>query len=97
MEDKIKLLHPGGKNAVKIDRKKYEILNKAILHCLAKKDALTHTEMFEAVKAYFEKNKIVFEGSVQWYMESVKLHLEATKAIQRITEKIPHKWKLNNL
>lgn len=40
--------------------------------------------MLQAVSNYFEKNKTRFEVSVEWYMESVKLDLEARGLIQRL-------------
>lgn len=94
MEDKIQLKHPAGKHAIRMDKSKYEVLRKAILKNL-KKDSLTHTELFNAVKTDFKDRKIKFEGSVEWYMESVKLDLEATKQIERLVEK-PPKWRVAN-
>ena len=94
MEDKIQLHHPAGKHAVRMDKTKYEVLKKAILKSL-KKDNLTHTELFKAVKGNFKEHKIKFEGSVEWYMESVKLDLEATRQIERLVEK-PPKWRIAN-
>jgi hypothetical protein len=82
---KIQLLHPAGKNAFKIDAGKYEVMSNAIVHCL-NKQALTHKEMLEAINVYLKKNKIKFDGSVEWYMEGVKLDLEAKKIVKRIKE-----------
>jgi hypothetical protein len=78
MENRIQLSHPEGKNAVKIDAGKYEMMKNAITQTLSNQP-LTHKEMHEAVNKYFKKNKITFEGSVEWYMESVKLDMEAKK------------------
>jgi hypothetical protein len=49
--------------------------------------------MKDAVLLDFRKNKTKFQGAVEWYMEGVKLHLEATKQIERLNEK-PLQWKL---
>jgi hypothetical protein len=92
MEQKIQLKHPAGKHAVRMDKNKYDVLRKAILRSL-KEGELTHKELHKAVLADFKRTKIKFEGSVEWYMESVKLDLEATKAIERILGK-PPKWKI---
>lgn len=86
MEEKIRLRHPAGKHAVKIERTKYEILSQTILQCL-KDQALTHKELFQAVCEDLDAKQIHFYGSVEWYMESVKLDLEAAHLIQRIKEK----------
>jgi hypothetical protein len=92
MEQKIQLMHPAGKHAVRMDKNKYDILRKVILRSL-KAGELTHKELHKAVLADFKRTKIKFEGSVEWYMESVKLDLEATKAIERIIGK-PPKWRI---
>lgn len=93
MEQKIQLKHPAGKHAVRMDKSKYEILSTSISRCL-KNTSLTHKELFEAVSADFKKRKIKFEGSVEWYMESVKLDMEANKLLQRINDASQLKFQL---
>jgi hypothetical protein len=93
METKIQLSHPAGKKAVRMDKDKYDILRKAIFRCLKNK-TLTHTELFKAVITDFKKNKIKFIGSIEWYMESVKLDLEANKLIHRHKDKSQLKFKI---
>jgi hypothetical protein len=83
MDHKIQLLHPGGKHAVRIDRIKYDLFRNSILECLKSGDELTHTELTHAVTEKFRMNKIEFDGSLEWYLESVKLDLEARNEIQR--------------
>ena len=94
MSEKIQLLHPAGKHAVKIDKDKYLVMSKAILYSL-KQGPLTHKEMVEKIYSYFKKNKIKFDGSVEWYMESVKLDLEAGKKIERARESSKLKFRLS--
>jgi hypothetical protein len=94
METKIKLLHPAGKNAFRIDAGKYKVMSHAIMHCL-KKHAVGHKELLDAINAYFKKDKIKFEGSVEWYMEGVKLDLEAKKIVKRIRKDSKMKFQLN--
>ena len=93
MSEKIQLKHPEGKHAVKMERDKYDVMSKAILTCL-KPGTLTHKEMLAEVHSYFKKNKIKFSGSVEWYMESVKLDLEANKKVERVTESSKLKFRL---
>jgi len=94
MENKIQLKHPAGKHAIRIDKNKYDILSKTIFRCLKNK-SLTHKELLEAIIADFKKNKIKFEGAIEWYMESVKLDLEANKLIYRTTDKSKLKFQLS--
>src|SRR5216110_1376074 len=95
METKILLKHPAGKKAVRINKDKYDTLSKAIFRCLKNK-SLTHTELFEAIIADFKKNQIKFEGSIEWYMEFVKLDLEANKLIHRVKDKSQLKFQIGS-
>jgi hypothetical protein len=93
-EEKIQLLHPLGKKNVRMDKKKYDVMRKAIIHSL-ERGPLKHKELLEKIHNSFQKNKTKFDGSVEWYMEGVKLDLEATKQIERLYEKPPHKWSIS--
>ena len=93
-EDKIQLMHPEGKHAFRIDAGKYDVMSKAILQVL-KKGPLMHKEMHAAILAYFKKNKIKFEGAAEWYMEGVKLDLEARNSVIRVKENSKLKFQLN--
>ena len=95
MEQKIQLIHPAGKKAVSMDIGKYDTLKKALLNCLRAKGALSHKEILRAIGEDFEKNKTKFEGSVEWYMEWVKLDLEARKEIKRLGDESPIKFTVN--
>jgi hypothetical protein len=93
METKIQLSHPAGKKAMRIDKDKYEMLRKSISRCL-KNESLTHKELLNAIITDFKKNKIKFSGSIEWYMESVKLDLEANKLICRYKDKSQLKFQI---
>ena len=92
MNQKIQLIHPAGKKAVSIDKEKYDVLKKALMNYLKTKGEATHAEIFQAITEDFKKNKIKFEGSVEWHLEWVKLDLEARKEIKRISDKTPIKF-----
>ena len=93
MNEKVQLLHPEGKKLARIDKDKYDVVRKAILQAL-KKGPLRHKELLEAVLADFKKHKTKFEGAVEWYMEGVKLDLEANKLIVRLKDKASFLWQL---
>ncbi|NLX47040.1 MAG: hypothetical protein GXY70_02540 [Euryarchaeota archaeon] len=80
---KVLTLHPQGKKGRSIDRRKYELTRLAILQCL-ENDDMTQDEL---VRCVVERPKGKFEGSKGWYMESVKLDLEARKGIERYRSK----------
>ena len=88
-EQKIQLEHPAGKKAIQMDAFKYEVLCQAILGHLGNVDESTHTGILQAINEYFIRNKISFEGSLEWHMEWVKLDLEAKKKIRRFVGKSP--------
>jgi len=93
MSEKIQLLHPAGKKLGRIDKEKYTVIRNAILRALKKKP-LGHKELLEEMTRDFKKHKTIFEGAVEWYMEGVKLDLEATRVIIRTGDRPPHKWQL---
>lgn len=94
MEQKIQLKHPTGKKAISMDKEKYDVVEKSLLICLKGKTEATHKEILNAITKDFRKNKIEFEGSIEWHMEWVKLDLEARKKIARIAATTPIKFKL---
>ena len=89
--NKILTKHPLGKNGKNSDRKKYDILRKAILAGL-RKDDLTHTELFSRLN---KSLKGKFSGNISWYGETVKLDLEARKIIERTASK-PQEYRLKS-
>ena len=96
MEEKIQLRHPAGKHAVRMDSDKYQLFRNAILKSLPEGKAVTHGELLKFVLHYLKKNKISFNGSVEWHMETVKLDLEANKLITRVKESGRQYFKLSN-
>ena len=95
MDNKIQLKHPTGKKAISMDKEKYGVIEKSLLICLKGKAELTHKEILHLITEDFKKNKIKFEGSVEWHMEWVKLDLEAKKKITRKADTTPIKFKLS--
>ncbi len=94
MVQKIQLKHPAGKKAIRMDIKKYSAIEKSVLNCLKVKGESTHSEIFKTITEDFKKEKILFEGSLEWHMEWVKLDLEARKVITRISGTSPVKFKI---
>jgi hypothetical protein len=78
--DKFKTLHPDPKKqGVNISREKYEQIKAEILGALRKSE-LSHTQLTNQIKSKLKKT---FNGSVSWYVETVKLDLEARGKIER--------------
>lgn len=94
MQTKIQLRHPAGKKAISMDKAKYDLLKAAVLNHLNLKGESTHSEMLKKIEDDFKKNHTIFEGSVEWHMEWVKLDLEARNEIKRIANTSPLKFSI---
>ena len=90
MGDKLLTKHPQGKKGVNIDRAKYDTMRATILRVLAR-EPLTHNELTTAVEAALQGK---FDGSIPWYMESVKLDLEARKTIRRVKDAAVERYEI---
>ena len=91
MKDIIRTLHPDKKQGVNIDRKKYEIIRKAILSTLQTQKEMTFKNLSREVEKEVNGN---FEGSVLWYVTTVKLDLEARGEVKRVPNSRPQLVKL---
>ena len=89
MEAKIQLLHPQGKKAVSISRDKYDLLRAGVLDYFSKNENGTFSDISKSIAQELKKRKIRFSGSMDWYLEWVKLDLEARNIIARIPKKSP--------
>ena len=91
MPETIHTLHPDKKQGVKISREKYETIRKAILSTLRKQREMTFMNLSRAVEKEVRGN---FDGSVTWYVTTVKLDLEARGIIKRVPHSRPQLVKL---
>jgi hypothetical protein len=91
MKDRIRTLHPEKKQGVSISREKYEIIRKAILSTLRAQKEITFMNLSRAVEKEVNGN---FEGSVTWYVTTVKLDMEARGEIKRVPKSRPQLVKL---
>jgi hypothetical protein len=91
MKDMIRTLHPEKKQGVNINREKYEMIRKAILSILRTQKEMTFMALSHAVEKDVNGK---FEGSVTWYVTTVKLDLEARGAVKRVPNSRPQLVKL---
>lgn len=91
MEDRILTLHPDGKKGVNILVPKYTLIKTFILKTLEERKEISYKELNELAKTSL---KACFDGSVPWYLVSVKLDLEARGIIERIPGTSPHLLRL---
>ncbi len=76
----IQLLHPEGKKNFKISEEKYDLVKGAMTRCLRSKGELSHSALTGCVSNSLASG---FDGSISWYVEAVKLDLEARGVIVR--------------
>ncbi len=91
LSDKILTMHPQGKKGVNISREKYDTIRAFILKTLKKHKQISYQDLNDLAE---EKLADSFEGSIPWYIVSVKLDLEARKIIERIPKTSPHELQL---
>lgn len=91
MRDIIRTLHPEKKQGVNISREKYEVIREAIMCVLQVQKEMTFMKLSHAVE---KEVKGKFEGSVTWYVTTVKLDLEARGKIKRVPNSRPQLVKL---
>ena len=91
MKDTIRTLHPGKKQGVKISREKYEMIRKAILSVLRTQKEMTFMKLSRAVEKEMHGT---FEGSVTWYVTTVKLDMEARGEVKRVQNSRPQLLRL---
>jgi hypothetical protein len=86
MKDTIRTLHPEKKQGVNISKEKYEIIRDAILCVLQEKKEITFMNLSRAVEKEVNGK---FDGSVTWYVTTVKLDMEARGEVKRVPNSRP--------
>ncbi len=91
MDEQIMTLNPAGKAGVTISRDKYDLVRAVILDTIHDYGELTFLELFSLVIQKLTGN---FDGSIGWYVTTVKLDLEARGLIERNTATLPQRLRL---
>ena len=80
-EERITTLHPQGKKGVNISKRKYDAARDAIIESIGLGGDMTYTLLVEDVRQRIGSD---FQGSISWYVVSVKLDLEARGILKRV-------------
>jgi hypothetical protein len=91
VEEKILTLHPYGKKGVNISKEKYDIVRQAILSILGQQQETLFKDLPAEVERVMEKE---FDGSISWYVTTIKLDMEARGLIIRIPKSSPQRLRL---
>jgi len=91
MKETIRTLHPEKKQGVNISREKYDIIHKAILSTLGQNKEMPFMKLARAVE---KEVRGAFDGSVTWYVTTVKLDMEARGEVKLVPNSRPQVVKL---
>jgi len=92
MDEKLLTRHPDpAKHGVRISKVKYDVIRQTILEILRANSEPTFTELADAAKERLEGE---FDGSISWYVTTVKLDLEARNEIQRVPKTKPQRLRV---
>lgn len=91
MAEKVTTLHPAGKAGTNIDKDKYDLIKNAIVETVRQHPGITFSELTAAVHEQLENG---FDGSIPWYVTTVKLDLEARGVIERMAGSSPQQLRL---
>ena len=91
MDENILTRHPQGKSGVNIRRDKYDAVRESIVESLRANGGMTYTQLANAAE---KRLRGEFEGSIPWYVEAVKLDLEAGGIIERMPKTRPQRLRL---
>ena len=91
MEETIRTEHPQGKQGGNISKAKYDVIRDAILETLDTYGQMTFKELSQNVN---EKLQGKFDGSITWYVTTVKLDLEARQIIERVSKTGPQRLRV---
>ncbi len=91
MQERILTLHPEGKKGVNILRSKYDQIAGTILEIVREYEEIAFQDINDKT---IQKLTGKLDGSIPWYVVSVKLDLEARGILERIPGTSPHKLRL---
>lgn len=93
MGEKIMTRHPEGKQGVNLDRQKYEQIRAAILAILAEEGEVRFKDLSPTVEKRVGPD---FDGSITWYVTTIKLDLEARGLVVRVPKSSPQRLQLSS-
>lgn len=89
-ETRIQTLHPQGKKGVHILQRRYEVIKNFIVKTVQEHGSITYSKVNDLAVEQLTN----FDGSVPWYVVSVKLDLEARGVIERVPKTSPHQIRM---
>ena len=84
---KMECLNPKKKKKMNIPSEIYVVMHRAIQEALKNGKELTYTEIVKSVFEYFQKKKIDFEKSIEWYAVTVKHDMQSRGELEAFIQK----------
>jgi hypothetical protein len=92
LEERILTRHPDpDKRGVNIAKSKYNTIRNAIVESIDTHGEITFKDLTEDIRRRLSGQ---FEGSISWYVTTVKLDLKARSVIERIPKSKPQRLRL---
>lgn len=91
MSEKVMTLHPEGKSGVNLSKAKYDLIRDAIIDVVRENGEITFADLTTTVEENLGDS---FDGSVPWYVTTIKLDLEARGVIERLPNVSPQRLRL---
>ena len=86
-KEKVACLNPHSGREMKIEQDIYNLFTKEIKNALRNKKALSFTELTQIIKTNLSSKKIKFDGSVDWYVVTIKNDMDAKGELKVYMEK----------
>jgi hypothetical protein len=93
VEKRVLTLHPEGKQGVNISKQKYEIIRQTILSILEDQEEILFKDLPAEVDRKLEGG---FDGSISWYVTTVKLDMKARGSVVRVPKSSPQRLRLGS-
>jgi len=91
LADRITTLHPDGKAGANIEKDKYDTIKHAIIETVREHPGITFGDLTDTIR---EQLQGTFDGSIPWYVTTVKLDLEARGVIERVEKSSPQQLQM---
>ena len=88
MEETIFTKHPEGKQGVRILKRRYDLVKNAIIDALNEHDEISFKDLNVVVEDHLTGT---LDGSIPWYVVTVKLDLEARGLLERVPGSVPQR------
>ncbi len=90
--ERIRTLHPQGKQGAHIEKDKYDVMRRALLRVIPRrKEGVAFKELPQLVKPHLDRKVYGPKVSVNWYLVTVKQDLEARKLVELVRDAKPQR------